>query len=131
MLLQPQSLFLGVEMKPFDMDQKTIDGMIVFHIKGYFSDYAGKKMQDTVDEHLKSGAAAFVFDFSGCPLINSPGIVAIANIAMKIVDDFRGRIVLCGLDDLKTSVLNVAGVFPTAEYSGTLEESLQKLKSPQ
>jgi hypothetical protein len=117
-------------MKPCQIELLTLEQVPVFFIKGYFTEAGGKQLVDMIDGYLEKGQIHFVVDFGGCQLINSPGVVAIVTLAMKVCDDFKGKLVLTGLDEFKTSVLNVAGVFCSAEYAGTSEEGIKKVKNP-
>ena len=46
---------------------------------------------------------------------------------MQVVEDFGGRIVLVGLDELKLTVLEMAGVLPLAEKADNLDQALMIL----
>ena len=95
----------------------------IIAVTGYFAAEAGQESRTVVRELLEKGQTRISMDFSECRLINSPGVVAIMQIAMQFVEDYSGRIVLVGLDDLKITVLEMAGVLPLAETADSLDQA--------
>jgi hypothetical protein len=102
-------------------------GVTVVKAKGYFSVEAGKTALAGVEGLLEMGKLLFVLDFSECAIINSPGIVAIMDLTYRIVEDFQGKLVLSGLDQLKKNVLKMAGVLAKAQVAESISEGLNVL----
>ncbi|MFZ2959288.1 MAG: STAS domain-containing protein [Candidatus Ozemobacteraceae bacterium] len=102
-------------MSVFSLEMDIIDGITILLIKGYFGFDAGSEATKLVEHHLGSGERRFVIDFSECRLISSPGVVDLLVMICKIEDDFGGRVIITGLDPLKTSLLEMAGVIPGVE----------------
>ncbi|MBF0544757.1 MAG: hypothetical protein HQM08_10005 [Candidatus Riflebacteria bacterium] len=115
-------------MNSFEIEVKEIRNTQIIQIKGYFSADAGKNVNDLIDDLLRKNKLDFIIDFSVCKLINSPGVVALMDSTMKIVDDYKGKLFFIGVDDLKVSVFKMAGVFPLAGKATSLDEALLKIK---
>ncbi|MBF0547506.1 MAG: STAS domain-containing protein [Candidatus Riflebacteria bacterium] len=115
-------------MNSFEIKVITKNSIPVLQVSGYFSADSGTKLEEIVEGLLQKGSLFMVVDFSNCKLINSPGVYVLMETAMKIVDDYCGRILLCGLDELKLSVFTMAGVFLFAEVAKTCEEAVQNIK---
>ncbi len=98
----------------------------IIRIKGYCNAEAGQEIIKTVEGTLRTGKVRLVMDFSTCDLINSPGIAAIMEVTFRIKDDFRGDIVISGLDPMKESLLRMAGVFPVAQTAKDVPEALAR-----
>ncbi|MBF0407790.1 MAG: hypothetical protein HQM10_10575 [Candidatus Riflebacteria bacterium] len=97
-------------------------------VKGYFSGDTGAQMEKIVDELLQKNNLFIIIDFSNCKLINSPGVVALMSVTMKVTDDFQGKLCIVGIDELKTSVFVLAGILPQAGTAKNQEEAIQKIK---
>ncbi len=111
-------------------DSMTIEMMgtvPVFRIGKYFDEACGTAVCKAVDEHLCAGRTGMIIDFSGCKVINSPGIGKVLEVVMKVANDFQGNIFLCGLDSLKKRVFKMSTILPTAQEAPTVEEALSKL----
>ena len=115
-------------MYPYDVEMKVIDGLPVVFVKGYCGQEAGQKLVATVDKVLRNGDIKMVIDFSECRLINSPGSVGVMDATLKIVDDFKGKVCVTGLDDIKIQVFKMVGVFPLAEVTGSFKDGIALIK---
>lgn len=109
----------------FSLDLKRPKNVPVIEIKGYFSREAGEKALKMVDELLKKGDRQVILDFSNCALVNSPGIVMVMKIAFLVADEYQGMIAATGVDELKNTVFELAGIFPLAHKYDTTEEALR------
>lgn len=114
--------------QPFSVDLKNEDGVPVLELHGYYGSDAGTRTREVVQSLLQKGQTHLIFDFSPCKLINSPGVVAIMKITMEIVEDFQGDLAITGLDNLKFTVLDMAGVFPMASRAATRQEAIRLAK---
>ncbi len=106
-------------MDSFSIEIHDEGGVAVIVPRGYCNAEAGEEMHRMVDDrYARDQQTRFVVDFGSCNLINSPGIVAMTDLAMKITEDLMGRVVFCGLDDLKSTVFKMAGTTSYAETAG-------------
>ena len=101
----------------------------VFHIAKYFDEGCGTQLNKTADEHLCAGRLRMIIDFAGCKVINSPGIGKLLEIVLKVANDYRGQIVLCGLDTLKRKVFLMATIIPTAKEAANVDAALKELSA--
>lgn len=108
---------------PFDLHTALDSDPPVLTVEGYVAAEAGLAMLAVVDQLLESGRRKIILDFSKCSLINSPGVVAVLQITLKVVEDFQGDIVLVGLNDLQNTVMEMAGVLPVASQAADLDEA--------
>jgi len=102
-------------------------GQVIIDCSGYYDEEAGKKIQEALNPFLARGRVLIALNLGRCGTVNSLGIASILDLAMQVIDDFKGKLVVTGLDPLKKSVFEVTGVFPLAEYAGTIDEALAKL----
>lgn len=98
--------------------------VVVLAIEGYCDEDSGRLIRERIEQELRDGQCRFVLDFAQCPLINSPAIGALVEASLTVHDDFKGRIVLCGLDPLKQKVFRLAQITPTCAEARTREEAL-------
>ncbi len=97
----------------------------VFRISGYFNALTGEKLNTLLDETALKGKTRYVLDFSKCPLINSPGVACLLDLTMKIIEDFRGKLVITGVDQMKMTVMRMVNIIPKyAQITDTLEEAI-------
>lgn len=95
------------------------DDVTVFRISGYFNALTGEKLNTILDEIALKGKTRYVLDFSSCPLINSPGVACLLDLTMKIIEDFRGKLVITGVDQMKLTVMRMVNIVP--KYARTTE----------
>ena len=114
-------------MNSFSLQASSVQGFPVVHLAGYLAADSREPFFALVEERLEKGEIRMVFDFSGCTLINSPGVVVLMDLAYRVVEDFKGQLVLTGLDELKMRVLKIAGVFPRIQAAPTIRDGLELL----
>jgi hypothetical protein len=110
-------------METFEILFTDREDVAIAVIKGYFNADAGEMLSERVDRLGLKGVVKLVVDFTQCTLLNSPGVTSMVDIALKISEDFEGRIALVGLDNLKLQVLKTVHVIPPAEVALTLDEA--------
>ncbi|MBF0546797.1 MAG: STAS domain-containing protein [Candidatus Riflebacteria bacterium] len=115
----------------FEIKQILIDSIPILAVTGYFSEETGKKMDQIVTDLLQKDYKHIIIDFSNCKIVNSPGVAALVEIAMKTVDDFDGKLIIFGIDTLKESVFFMAGIFSLVSLAQTQEEAIKKIKKDQ
>ncbi|MBF0408261.1 MAG: STAS domain-containing protein [Candidatus Riflebacteria bacterium] len=111
-------------MDAFTFTCRVENQIVIIENSGYFEVIAGNTVTKEIVNHLKNGKKLFLLDFAKVRVINSPGVSAIMYIALKIQDDFKGKILLTGLDKFKKTVLKMAGVIPIADCAETIEEGI-------
>ncbi len=80
-----------------------------------------------LQELAVAGHKKFVFDFSGCKLINSPAMGEILEAILLIDRDFEGHVVVCGLDSLKETLFSISGIIPIAQPAPDIIAALELL----
>jgi anti-anti-sigma factor len=100
--------------EPFNLQVLRQNGISVVSIDGYLGAPAGARLQELIEAQLAEGNSRFLLDVSGCRLISSPGVGSLMIMAMRVVEDFQGDVVLAGADELKLTVLEMAGFFNLA-----------------
>jgi len=115
-------------MEAFEIITKDLGGVPVLVVKGYCNGEAGEKLLSEVDLLASQKKTSVVIDFSECKVINSPGVAALMDLTLKVLDDFKGKLVVTGLDNLKKSVLSMARIIPMAGVAATVQEAAQQLK---
>ena len=111
----------------FTIKESERQEIIILTVTGYYTLETDEVMQERVREAFRRGRVRFVIDFSNCELINSPGVAGLMDLCLRILDDYRGKIVLCELDELKKTVFNMVGIIPLAQEAGSLEEAVTLL----
>ncbi len=108
----------------FAITSREQDGVPIFAFSGYCTAEGGRQAAALVEQVMQAPRRGMVWDFSSCRLINSPGVVALMEVALRVVDDFRCRLVITGVDATQISVFRMAGVFPVADLAPSLEDAL-------
>ena len=101
-------------MSAFEMEVQECDGFPVVIVKGYFNAEAGEKIMPVIDGLLQQGKRGIIIDITPCKVVNSQGISSLIDLVIKVQEDFRGKLVLAGLDQLKKNVFTTAGLLPLA-----------------
>ncbi len=96
------------------------NGVVVFGIRGYFTGKVGEALKLSVEDHLKTSHDRFIFDFSACDTVNSPGITMLFEISIRITEEMMGTLVFCAVSPLLVEVFTMAGVFPMAGQASDL-----------
>ncbi len=117
-------------MAEFTVESRQKGEVEILICRGYLNREGGAGLRKAVEEKLERSRIFFVMDFSECTGLNSPGVGEIMGIAIFVTEDFRGKLILCGLDDLKRKVFDMAGIFQNAQEAPNEGEALQ-LASPE
>ena len=115
-------------MSDINSSATEIDGVIVFSLPTYFSVEAGEALQHQVTQRFQQGHKFFVLDLQSCNVVNSQGITAILDMAMKIVDDYCGALTMANLDDTKVEVFSLVGLIPMIQHFPSVEEAVSAAK---
>ena len=116
-------------MESYHIEHSQEGDIGLVRIQGYFNAEAATDLQKAGEEILAKKILKIVLDFSACPSVNSPGAVAILDFCLKVTDDFRGRVIIFGLNQLKQSFFEMVGIFPVATYQPSWEEAKRALAS--
>jgi anti-anti-sigma regulatory factor len=115
-------------MNPFSLEMQIQEGIPIIFLHGYFSGDVRQKLTEMTEGLLSQDLTKIIIDFSGCNIINSPGIVLLMDITYRICDEFKGALYLTGMDDLKKNIFKMAGVFALAKTGDSIPEAIQELK---
>ncbi len=112
----------------FTLEKKSFDKNLVVKVAGYCSQNAGDSLLKMVQEIFEAGLAKnLILEFSQCHGVNSPGVARILEATEQVIEDFGGKVYICGLDKVKTSFFEMVGVLELAEAFSTEEEALKAL----
>lgn len=109
----------------YEIILKDSENVQIIIIKGYFNDEAGKEILMKARSALNCGKINLAIDFKDCIAINSQGIASLMDLAMQVIDDFKGKLVCSSLSKLNRNVLTIAGVIPIVQTSESLEDSMK------
>ena len=115
-------------MPSFEVILTTHGRTVIADIRGYFNDEAGRHLQGGLKPLLKKGANRVLLDFSLCEVINSPGVAALLETAVEVIEDHRGMLVLCGLQETSQDILQMAGLFTYATAAADRTAGLAALE---
>lgn len=97
-------------------------------VQGYYNDRAGARVHTLAKPEMIRGCKSLIIDLSGCNLINSPGVVTVIELGLAGSEEYGCRVIVCGLDKVKTNVFEVAGVFNFAEIAPDLAAAVSLAK---
>ena len=109
----------------FTIVQSMEQGVPVFSISGYFTETSGIQLRKLVREKIQAGHKRFVFDFSGCPVINSLGIAAAMDITFDIIDELTGKVVYSRLNSIVHNAMMIAGIIPIVDVCTSIAEAVE------
>lgn len=102
------------------------NGVIIFSMPVYLSTESGEELKNLAQNQFQNGKKNFVFDFKDCNIVNSQGVTALLDVAMKTIDDYSGKILFANLDDSKIDFFSLVGLIPLVSHFSTLEEAIQQ-----
>lgn len=114
-------------MSQFRLDQTVNGNILVLATHGYIEENAAAQLVELVNKKLDEGSTRFVLDLTDSKVVASPGLAGVLDICIRIVDDFGGRVVICGLDKMKENVFSMAAIFQYAEKTPTQPEAVALL----
>lgn len=107
-------LILTIENKP---------NCVIIRLDGYLDGETGQQLQQLLEDLLCRGTRGMVLDFSTCTSINSLGVSCLLEIVIRIVEDFGGKLVFIGLNELQRRVMVLSGIIPMAISAPNLAEA--------
>ncbi|MBF0544137.1 MAG: STAS domain-containing protein [Candidatus Riflebacteria bacterium] len=115
-------------MDTFSILEKEEDGIAVIVFDGYCAKEGGAALQKHTQGILHTEKNEIIIDFTNCSVISSPGMAALLEIVMEVVDDSKGKLYLIGLDKSKKQFLQMTGVLPFAETAASIGEACQRIR---
>lgn len=109
------------------MDQRTIDGIVVFSLKGRLDGNTAREFEQTVLASLENGAKRIVFDCQGLDYINSTGLRVMV-MAYQRLHDRDGRIAVCSLKDYIQEIFDISGYDQIFVLHQDCDEALQQVQ---
>ena len=111
-------------MDVFTITTANVDDKIrVLHFSGYLNEVAGVELMRECDAALGEGRTDIIIAFHDCPAIASPGLAALMELMMRVLDDFQGNLIFTGLDENKLNLLSVIGLYPIVPHADSLDEA--------
>ncbi|RCK79451.1 MAG: hypothetical protein OZSIB_0091 [Candidatus Ozemobacter sibiricus] len=117
-------------MEAFTIHEEDLQGTPVLTVQGYFSDVTGRDLLTRLERLIGTGRTTCIIDLGPCTVINSPGLGTMLDLTLKVVDDLRGRLILTGLDRVKTSVLEMVGVLAMVTVAPDRAAALRQAQTP-
>lgn len=96
---------------------------VIVRLEGYLDDDTGHQLQQLLEDLLCRGVRGMVLEFSKCTNINSLGVSALLDITIRIIEDFGGRLVLTGMNELQRKVMILSGMITLAKSAPNLDEA--------
>jgi len=113
----------------FSCQVRYSEGIAVLVISGYFSGANGELLAVRAIKEAEQGYKRLILDFSDCRLTNSPGIVSLINLGIRIKEDFGGGVVICQLDPVQWKACDMSSVFEFVEYAPNVEQAIRFFRS--
>jgi len=104
----------------------TIDNKpncVIVRLEGFLDGETGQQLQQMLEGQLCRGIRGLVLEFSKCTGINSLGVSCLLEISIRIIEDFNGRLVLVGLNELQRRVMILSGIIPLATSAPNIDEA--------
>ena len=107
----------------FSVRVQTKDDLVTVFIKGSLVEDAGVALAAEVIKKIDEGFLRFVFDFGHSLTISSPTVATILDMAERIVEGKKGKLIVSSLTDLNMKVFEMVGIFLYAEPCPTVQEA--------
>ncbi|MBU1108454.1 MAG: hypothetical protein KKB51_17395 [Candidatus Riflebacteria bacterium] len=111
-------------MQNFEITTETTSDYLLIRQSGYFNAEAAVEFSSIISGALESGKCNFIVNLENCSSVNSPAVAHILDLCLQIVEDHHGAIVIFGLNNLKKSFFEMAGIFPLASSTNSFEEAV-------
>ena len=105
------------------------DNLTILRVQGYLSDSLGLEIRNLVEVELLQGKTKILLDLESCSFISSLGISNLFALAIRVIEDFKGRMVLATPKPIMHKVLRLAGVSEMANVVESRQEGLALLRS--
>jgi len=119
----------GFGMQAYEIQAKKLpDSIALLTFTGYLGREGGLELLQKIDTTLDAQTIHVVLDIRTCPVISSPGVAALLDLVLRVVEDYSGVVVLVGVDAGKETFLTMTGVLSQALVAGTIEEAIALAK---
>lgn len=105
------------------------EGFPIVLLSGYFDEDLANLVVKKTEELLQAGKVNLIFDFTQCSAINSLAVGQLQFLTMRIVEDFRGHLLLSQLKPIMVRVFELAAITPYAEIAPNIEKAVELLKA--
>lgn len=105
------------------LEIQMLQNVPVFVPPSYFDDKVGAQVKQAAAELFQKGHSRFIVDLRQCKIINSRGLASMLDLAMKCTDDYRGKLVVTGIDQTKQNLFELIGLDTIITPAPTLEEA--------
>lgn len=112
-----------------DIQQKQVDDVVVFVLKGRLDGKEGQSFEHRVQECLEQGGTRLVFDCSGLEYINSSGLRVLI-MAYQRLHAKNGRIAVCSLKDYISEIFDISGYNKIFSIHSDCAAALEELQHP-
>lgn len=96
---------------------------VIVRLDGYLDGETGQQLQQLLEGLLCRGTRGMVLEFSKCTSINSLGVSCLLEIVIRIIEDFGGKLVFVGLNELQRRVMVLSGIIPMAISAPNIDEA--------
>ena len=97
-------------MSSFTVQSRLENGILVLRPQGYLEKTAGEALRQEVERSLPRGVNKCIVDFSGVPVINSPGVTMLLELAEVLHYEHRIPLGLAALTELYKEVFQAVGL---------------------
>jgi len=111
----------------FICDTSQEGDVFILRCQGYLDDQGGVTLLQTAEKIYQKGAQKIVINFSATPVVNSPGLAALLQLAETVVEERQGKLALCGLNELTNSVFKMVGLLKLSRALPSEKEAIAAL----
>ncbi len=115
-------------MEKFTIQATKQEEIPILSVTGYFEKAAGEEVLRQAEKLFSRGDLFLVLNLSDCDVLSSPGVSLIVELAIDAMDNYDGKLIICGLDKLKEKVLTLVGIQTMTVIAATLAEAVDQAK---
>jgi anti-anti-sigma regulatory factor len=93
----------------------------------YFDDKIGAQVIQQAADLFQKGHTSFIVDLQNCKIVNSRGLSALLDLAMRCTDDYRGRLAIVNTDLAKKNLFDLIGLTTLILLTATPEEAATQI----
>ena len=110
--------------QPASVECQIYRNVPVFLPPTYFDEKIGAILGQMMGEQFQKGHTRFVVDLQKCKIINSRGLSSLLDLAIKCLDDYRGRLGLVNTDPTKENLFGLVGLSTLIVSAPNLDEAV-------
>jgi hypothetical protein len=111
------------------IQQETIDGTTICHFSRYFSEETGAMLTTIIETGFENGIFQFIFNFADCPVVNSQGLVVLLTLAVRVTDEYQGKLVMVGLSDLQFQTFRAVSLHQLVDFGKDVPDGLKLIRA--